>query len=43
MRRKMLGAEYPDTLRSITSLASIYLSQGKWSEAEQLEEQVLAL
>ena len=41
MRKKVLGAEHPDTLKSMASLACIYSSQGKWNEAEQLEVQVL--
>ena len=41
MRKKVLGAEHPDTLISMGNLASIYSSQGGWNEAEQLEVQVL--
>ena len=41
MRKKVLGAEHPDTLKSMAKLASIYSSQGKWNEAEQLDIQVL--
>jgi hypothetical protein len=37
-RRKMvLGQEHPDTLTSIGNLASTYLNQGRWKEAEDLE------
>ena len=41
MRRKILGAEHPDTLSSVANLASIYWNQGRWNEAEQLEIQVI--
>jgi hypothetical protein len=36
MRKKMLGAEHPHTLRSMGNLASTYHNQGRWNEAEQL-------
>ena len=41
MTRKILGAEHPHTLCSMSNLASTYRSQGKWNKAEQLEVQVL--
>jgi hypothetical protein len=41
MTKKLLGAEHPDTLRSMGNLASTYRNQGRWNEAEQLEIQVL--
>jgi hypothetical protein len=41
MRKKLLGAEHPDTLLSMGNLAVTYSNQGKWNEAEQLEVQVL--
>ena len=41
MRKKLLGAEHPDTIRSMGGLASTYQMQGKLNEAEQLEIQVL--
>ena len=41
MRTKLLGAEHPDTLTSMSDLAMTYSSQGKWNEAEQLNVQVL--
>jgi hypothetical protein len=41
MRKKLLGAEHPDTLSSMGNLASTYHDQGKFDEAEQLEVQVL--
>jgi tetratricopeptide (TPR) repeat protein len=40
-RKKLLGADHPNTLRSMTNLADTYHSQGKWNEAEQLEVQVM--
>ena len=43
MRKKLFGAEHPDTVTSITNLAAIYHSQGKWNEAEQLETQVMEM
>ena len=41
MRKKLLGAEHPDTLTTMSNLASTYSNQGKWNEAEQLKVQVL--
>ena len=41
MRKKLLGAEHPDTLISMANLASTYKDQGRWIEAEQLEVQVM--
>ena len=41
MRKKLLGAEHPDTLLSMGNLAVTYRNQGRWSEAEQLEVQVM--
>ena len=41
MRKKLLGAEHPDTLTSMTNLASTYKSQGRWNEAEKLQIQVM--
>ena len=43
MRKNLLGAEHPDTLRSMGSLASTYSHQGRWDEAEQLEIQVMEM
>ena len=36
-----LGEEHPDTLTSMGNLASIYLNQSQWKEAEALEVVVL--
>ena len=41
MRKKLLGAEHPDTLSSMGDLAVTYRYQGKWIEAEQLQVQVM--
>ena len=41
MRKKLLGAEHQDTLKSMETLAYSYGSQGKDKEAEQLYVQVL--
>ena len=37
----MLGVEHPDMLTSMANLASVYWSQGRWKEAEELEVQVI--
>jgi len=42
-RNEMLGQEHPDTLSSMSNLASTYWNQGRWNEAEQLEIQVMDL
>jgi len=36
-----LGDDHPDTLASMNSLASMYLEQGQWEDAEQLFMQVM--
>ena len=41
MREKLLGAEHPHTLLSMSEMAMTYSSQGKWNKAEQLIVQVL--
>ena len=40
-RKRVLGEEHPDTLKSIGNLASTFWSQGRWKEAEELDAQVL--
>ena len=40
-RKQVLGEEHPDSLISMGSLASMYRSQGRWKEAEELEVQVM--
>jgi hypothetical protein len=39
----MLGLEHPDTLRSMSNLASVAQEQGRAAEAEGLHRQVLKL
>ena len=41
MRKNLFGVEHPDTLASMTILASTYQKQARWSEAEQLGLQVM--
>ena len=43
MRKKLLGAEHPDTLMGMANLASTYRHQGRWNEAEQLDVEVMVL
>ena len=40
-RKRVLGAEHPDTLISMANLASTQWNQGRWTEAEKLEVQVM--
>ena len=40
-RRRILGAEHPDTLSSMNNLASTYRAQGRMEEALALEEEEL--
>ncbi|KAI9887237.1 MAG: hypothetical protein M1823_000907 [Watsoniomyces obsoletus] len=40
-RQRVSGQEHPDTLASMTNLASTYGNQGRWQEAEELEVQVM--
>ncbi|KAK3382112.1 hypothetical protein B0T24DRAFT_660893 [Lasiosphaeria ovina] len=42
LRTKVVGAQHPDTLRSMHGLANAAWSQGKHKEAEQLYRQTLA-
>ena len=39
--RKELGLEHPNTLASITCLASVLRKQGRWQEAEKMHREVL--
>jgi tetratricopeptide (TPR) repeat protein len=41
LRRRVLGEEHPDTLRSLVSLANTIRAQGKYQEAEALYARVL--
>jgi hypothetical protein len=38
---RVLGPEHPDTLTSMSNLASTYRNQGRWKEAESLGVQVM--
>jgi serine/threonine protein kinase/tetratricopeptide (TPR) repeat protein len=40
-RRRVLGSDHPDTLRSRADLADVYSDQGRWNDAEELLIQVL--
>jgi tetratricopeptide (TPR) repeat protein len=40
-RKRVLGEEYPDTLKSMGNLASTYRNQGRWTEAEEIDVQVI--
>ncbi|WP_146034064.1 tetratricopeptide repeat protein, partial [Nostoc cycadae] len=41
--RKVLGEEHPSVANSLNNLALLYNSQGRYSEAEPLYIQALAL
>ena len=41
LRRRVLGREHPDTLRSMNSLAHVYWREGKYAQAEALQSQAL--
>jgi hypothetical protein len=43
LREKVIEAEYPDTLMSMSLLAQVLERQGKYSEAESMNRQMLAL
>lgn len=43
LRRAVLGNEHPDTLRSMTSLATLHERRGGYAEAESLYRRVLAV
>ena len=43
MRRRVLGAEHPDTLTSMHNLALTYSDQGRWKEAEELGVQIVEM
>jgi tetratricopeptide (TPR) repeat protein len=40
-RRRVIGAEHPDTLRAVGNLAATYRKQGRKEEAEELQVMVL--
>jgi len=39
--KEALGAEHPNTLRTLHNLASTFWNQGRWTEAEELQIRVL--
>jgi len=39
--KKVLGDKHPSTSTSIANLASTYRNQGRWTEAEKLQVQVM--
>ena len=41
MRKKLLGAEHPDTISSMANLARTYQKQRRWNEAEKLDVQIM--
>ena len=43
LHTKLLRPEHPDTLASMNNLASTFSEQGKYGEAEKLNNQVLSL
>ena len=43
VRKRVLGAEHPDTLTTGHTLASSLSGQGKYAEAEALEHEVLGV
>ena len=43
IRKRVFGAEHPDTLSSIANLALTYRNQGQQKEAEELEVQVIEI
>ena len=43
LREHHVGAEHPDTARSLHSLATLYLHQGKYEQAELLYQRALSL
>ncbi|OQE13505.1 hypothetical protein PENFLA_c047G04381 [Penicillium flavigenum] len=40
-RKTKLGEDHPDTLKSLTNLASTFWTQRQWEEAEKLQVQVV--
>src|SRR5277367_1700267 len=43
LRKRILGAEHPDTLTNMGNLAGTYWHQGRWNEAEKLQVDVMEL
>ncbi len=42
-RKRVLGEKHPSTLTSMNNLASTYRNQGRWTEAKQMEVQVMEM
>jgi hypothetical protein len=42
-RKRILGQEHPNTLTSMGNLALTYYKQARWTEAEELQEQVMKM
>ena len=43
IEKTKLGADHPNTLTSISHLASTYRNQGRWDQAEELQVQVMEI
>jgi hypothetical protein len=43
VRKRVLGAEHPDTLTAAGNLAVSLSQQGKYDESEKMEREVLAV
>jgi tetratricopeptide (TPR) repeat protein len=43
LRRRVLGPEHPDTLRSMNNLGLVYADEGKYTQAEALHSQALEI
>ena len=43
LRRRVLGPEHPDTLKSMNYLTSVYIDQQRYAEAEGLDTQILEI
>jgi hypothetical protein len=43
LQREVLGERHPDTTRSMASLAATYHEQGRYSEAEKIQNSALIL
>jgi hypothetical protein len=43
LRHTVLGTNHPDTLHSMTSLATTFHEQGRYDEAERMKTEVLTL
>ena len=43
IRRRVLGADHPDTADSLNNLAGLYHAQGRYDEAEPLYDEALSI